>query len=92
MREDITARVADVICRTQHLPEGAVAAESTFEELGIDSLAGLAIVSELETEFGVAIPNDEMYRIRDVPQAVSALAAALGEPGAAEIAGSDRSS
>jgi acyl carrier protein len=91
MTEDITARVVDVISRTQHFPEGQVTAESTFEELGIDSLAGLAVVSELEAEFGVAIPNEQMFAVRDVPQAVAALAAALGAADVAAAAASERS-
>jgi acyl carrier protein len=90
MTDDIEARVIDVIARTQYLPSDSITAESTFEELEIDSLAGLAVVSELEKEFGVTIPNEQVFVIRDVRQTVSALSAALDTRGAAAAA-SERS-
>ena len=41
MPEDLTARVIRILEQTQRLEPGRATAESTFEELGIDSLDGI---------------------------------------------------
>jgi acyl carrier protein len=77
MIDDITTRIISVIARTQYLPPEAISPESTFEDLGIDSLSGLAIVTELEREFGVEIPNEQALALRNIPQIVESMEALL---------------
>ena len=55
---DLTARVIQVVAKSQHMDAAAIKPESTFTELGIDSLDGLQILFALEEEFGVNIPDD----------------------------------
>lgn len=55
---DLVSRVIQVIAKSQHLEPGAIKPESTFVELGIDSLDGLQILFALEEEFEVNIPDD----------------------------------
>jgi acyl carrier protein len=77
----IIPKVIDVIARTQQIPSNAISPEQSFEELGIDSLGGLAIISELEKEFLVEIPNEQAFQLRDVPQTVECLQKILASPG-----------
>jgi len=59
---DIMARVCAVIARVQGLPVGQVHADSTFAELGIESLDAVNLLFALEDAFGITIPaEDENY-------------------------------
>lgn len=42
--------------------------QATFDELGIDSLDGVNIVFDLESEYDVSIPNDEAMNISSVKE------------------------
>ena len=55
--EELTARVRAVIAATQHLPQEKITADSTFQELGIDSLDGINILFAVESEFNINIPG-----------------------------------
>jgi acyl carrier protein len=65
--DDLAERVIAVIAATQKIPLERIALESSFEELGIDSLDGLNILFALEEEFDVTIP-DEPRGIRSMRQ------------------------
>lgn len=66
MPSDTTARVIAIITKTQKLDPARVQPESTFEELGVDSLDGINIAFALETEFGIDIPDEELPNLRRV--------------------------
>lgn len=73
MTDDIASRVLAAIARTAGVPAEGIAPDAAFEQLGMDSLSAIALVGELEEEFGVSIPNEEVLQIRRVDQAVDAL-------------------
>lgn len=86
MPDELTERVIRVIAETQKLAFERVTAESTFEELGIDSLDGVNILFALENEFNVNIPDDGAQNMRSVRDAIEAMRKLLaGEPGAAAV-------
>ena len=58
MTDEITERVIRVIAENQHIEPDTIQPESTFLELGIDSLDGLQMLFGLEEEFDVDIPDD----------------------------------
>jgi acyl carrier protein len=89
MIDDIITRIISVVARTQHLPPAAISPESTFEEIGIDSLSGLAIAAELEREFEVEIPNEQVLGLRDLPQVI-AMMEALVLAGEARVEAANR--
>jgi len=64
----LTNRVIAVIARMQKIPIESVTLDKTFAELNIDSLDGINILFEVETEFGIEIPDDEAKEIRSVRQ------------------------
>ncbi len=70
MQEAIEQRVARAIAEVTHTPIEQITPDATFEELGLTSLDALAIVAELEEEFGIEIPNENALALRDVRQAV----------------------
>ena len=70
MPDDLSKRVISVIAATQHIAADNIAEESSFQELGIDSLDGINILFALENEFNVNIPDDQAQNIRTVRDAV----------------------
>jgi acyl carrier protein len=73
MNDEIVAKVIDIIARTQYIPRESISPESSFEELGIDSLGGLAIIAEVEKEFGLTVPNEMALGLRDVQQVIESI-------------------
>ena len=78
MSETVSDRVIRVIAATQKLAADRVGEESTFRELGIDSLDGLNILFALEEEFAVDVPDEagkEFTSVRDVVVGIERLLA-----------------
>lgn len=57
---DINGEIIGIIAGYKELDPGTVTPESTFEELGIDSLDAIDIVYEIEEKFGVQVPQDAL--------------------------------
>jgi len=84
--EELTERVRRIIATTQHLAEEKVTADSTFAELGIDSLDGINILFAVESEFNVNIPDDAAQSIRSVRDVIDGIAKLLeGSAGPAAV-------
>jgi acyl carrier protein len=64
--DDLTQRVLRIIAETQRKDPSQVTIDSSFEELGIDSMDGVNIVFALENEFNVNVPDEEVKNIRSV--------------------------
>lgn len=78
-RDLLTQRVVAAIATMQKKPPETVTLESTFTELGIDSLNGFHLLCELEEELGITIPDDdarEMRSVKDVIDRIRPLVAA----------------
>jgi acyl carrier protein len=73
MDDELMKRVIGVIATTQRIPQETVTPESTFDELGIDSLDGVNLLFALEEEFNVNIPDEEARHIRGVPDMVAGI-------------------
>jgi acyl carrier protein len=74
---DVAAKVIEIVAREQHLDPGVVRLDSTFEELGIDSLDGVNILFALEEEFKIDIPDSVAQNMRSVRQVVDSLTRVL---------------
>lgn len=68
---ELDRQVIRVIAQTQRISPEQISLNSTFEELKIDSLDGINIVFALESEFGIAIPDDGVQNMRSVREAVA---------------------
>ena len=70
MSDELIERVRKVIAASKRIPEDKVAVDSTFEELGIDSMDAVEILFALENEFDINIPDEEVKSVRNVRQMV----------------------
>lgn len=71
--EKLIQKVISIIADNQYIPQEQISLESEFEELGIDSLAALGIIGEIENEFNITIPNDKAFLMKNVRQLVEGL-------------------
>ena len=82
MPDELSQRVIAVMAATQHVAADTITIDSTFQELGFDSLDGINIVFALENEFDISIPDEEarnLRSVREVVDGVGQLIAAKGE-------------
>ena len=75
--EELTTRVRSIIAATQHLPQENITPDSTFEELGIDSLDGINILFAVESEFNINIPDEAAQSLRSVRDVIDGIAKLL---------------
>ena len=68
--EEIVIRI---IAQENHLEPASVTLDSTFDELGIDSLDGVNILFALETEMNIVIPDVVARHMGSVRQVVDSL-------------------
>src|SRR5712691_2324888 len=73
MPDQITEKVMSIIASVKRIPAGAISIESTFEQLGIDSLDGINILYELEGVFNISIPDEQAKSIHTVRQMVDGI-------------------
>ena len=78
MQEAIEEKVMRAVANATHTPFEQLTRDSTFEELGMTSLDALAIVAELEEEFGVELKNEDAMALRNVRQAVECVRTLIG--------------
>ena len=67
---NLTDRVLSVIAATQKIPREKVTIDSSFAELGIDSMDGINILFALENEFDITIPDEQAKTIRSIREMV----------------------
>lgn len=78
----LAERVMDTIAATQEVPRDRITLESSFEELGFDSLDGFNLLYAVEEELDVTIPDDVARELRSVGDVVEAVERLLtGETG-----------
>ena len=73
MAETVAERVIRVFAEFKKVPTDEITMDTTFEELGFDSLDGLNLVFELEEEFDMTIPDDKVADMKGVRQAVEGI-------------------
>ena len=54
--------------------------DTTFEELGLDSLDGLNLIFELEEEFDLMVPDDKVQSMKSVAEVVEGIEWLLANP------------
>ncbi len=85
MSNELIQRVRSVIANTQRVPIEKISIDSSFEELGIDSMDGVNILFALENEFNITIPDEAAKQIRNVRQMIEGVERLLAG-GAADAA------
>ncbi len=79
MDQDVQKRVIAEIAAIKRIPVERITIESTFAELGIDSLDATNLLFVLEEEFGVSIPDSDARALRDVRSAVQGVERLLAQ-------------
>jgi acyl carrier protein len=79
MSDELTQRVLKTIASAQRIPVEKVKIDSTFEELGIDSMDGVNILFALENEFNITIPDEAAKQIRSIQEMVDGVDKLLNE-------------
>ena len=66
-RQEIFNKVKTLILDELQVDEAKVTEEATFEsDLGADSLDAIELITGIEDEFGVSIPDEEAMQLRTV--------------------------
>jgi acyl carrier protein len=73
MSDAVFKKVAELVAARVHISPDEVSIDSTFEELGVDSLGAVSLIYDLEDEFGIEIPNEVAMNVQTVRQVVESL-------------------
>lgn len=63
---DTFERVSDIIGKRFELSETKLTEETTWEEIGADSIDLVDLISELEDEFEISIPDEKIEDLKTV--------------------------
>ena len=77
MDQELATKVIGIVAAVKQVPPETIRTESTFEQLGIDSLDRINILFELENEFDLDVPDDEARSITSVQGIIDRLASYL---------------
>ena len=73
MVDEITGKVIHLVAAVKKIPEENVTTESTFEQLGLDSLDAINLIYEIEGEFNISVSDDVARSLKDVRQLIAVL-------------------
>ena len=79
MTDAITGKVIHLIAAVKKIPEESVTIDSTFEQLGLDSLDAINLIYEIEGEFNISVSDEVARSITDVRQMIAFLKANLAD-------------
>ena len=77
--EAVAVKVMEIIAKQKRIPSDQVTIDSTFQELGLDSLDAVNILFELEGEFNISISDEQARQIKDVRHMVEGVSALIAE-------------
>ena len=73
MADDLEQRVIDLIARKKKLDPATVTLDSTFEQLGVDSLDAADLLFTFEDDFKIVVPDEVATSMKNVRQVVDGL-------------------
>jgi acyl carrier protein len=76
----VQERVIHVFSEFKKVPPEDIKMDTTFDELGLDSLDGLNLIFELEEEFKIMIPDDKVQSMKSVSEVVEGIEWLLAHP------------
>lgn len=77
----VTQRAIAAIARAKNRAASEISVESTFAELGVDSLDSVEILFQLEEEFDLEIPDDVARGVDSVGEVIEGLTRHLAAAG-----------
>ena len=75
----IESQVVEIIAKKRKLDPSSVALDSTFEQLGIDSLDAADLVFTIEDTFGIVVPDEAAQSMKSVRQVVDGVRRLVAE-------------
>jgi acyl carrier protein len=79
--QDVLAGLAEIVHEITGVPAGQVTEEKSFtDDLDIDSLSMVEIVTAAEDKFGVRIPDEDYPKLATVGDAVRYILTAVAQP------------
>jgi len=78
MADNITEKVLDLIASVKRVPREKLTPDSTFAELGMDSLDAINLIFEIENEFDISVPDEAAKSITGVRDLVEKLQQIIG--------------
>ena len=64
-------KTAKILAEYKDIDVSEISLDSTFEDLGLDSLDTVEIVMSLEDEFGIEVPDEDAEKFQTVSDIVS---------------------
>lgn len=74
---DVFEQIKELIVTKKGVEAEKVSIDSSFQELGMDSLDAVELVADLEEKFNVQVPNTELQNFRTLRQAVEGVERAI---------------
>jgi acyl carrier protein len=75
--DPLEKKVIELIAQKKRIPPETITLDSTFLDLGIDSLDGMDLLFTVEESFKLTIPDEAAQQMKSVRQVTDALRAAL---------------
>ncbi|MBC7899415.1 MAG: acyl carrier protein [Saprospiraceae bacterium] len=69
----VSERVIRVFADFKKVEPEEIKLETTFEQLGFDSLDGLNLIFELEEEFDIVVPDEQVQSMKSVAEVVEGI-------------------
>jgi acyl carrier protein len=76
--DTLERQVVDIIAQKKRLPPENITLDSTFLDLGIDSLDGMDLLFAFEDTFNISIPDDVAQQMKSVRMVSEGLRRVLG--------------
>lgn len=80
MPDEVAENVLTILAKVKHIPREKISLDSPLQELGIDSLDTVVLLSELEDHFKIDISDDAARSIRSVRDVVEGVRKLSGNP------------
>jgi len=80
MSDDLERQVIELIARKKKLDPAAITVDSTFEQLGVDSLDAADLLFTFEDTFKIVVPDDAAQSMKSVGQVVDGLRHLIKNP------------
>lgn len=78
--ETVAQRVIKVFAKFKKMAPEDIRMDTSFDELGLDSLDGLNLIFELEEEFDIMVPDDKVQSMKTVSEVVEGIEYLLAHP------------
>jgi acyl carrier protein len=73
MSDDLERQVIELIARKKKLDPATISVDSTFEQLGVDSLDAADLLFTFEDTFKIVVPDEAAQSMKSVGQVVDGL-------------------